>query len=73
MQDRKVYVEMTVHHKSFTSKTAIVCIDTETCEEYIDTYMAVAKQKICYQLGLKEDEVDVIDQRFLGSEVIFID
>ena len=70
---RTVYVELNFGHKSFTTrKTAIVAIQTEKDGEYIATYAKIAKEKVCKELGLNEEEVTIFDWSFLGENVMFI-
>lgn len=70
---RTVYVELNFGHKSFTTgKTAIVAIQTEKDGEYIATYAKIAKEKVCKELGLNEEEVAIFDWSFLGESVMFI-
>ena len=65
------YVEVVIGAKQFTTdKRAIVRVN-ETYT-FIETYKEAAFEIACYKLGLDVSDCCVLDWRFLGEDVIFI-
>lgn len=66
----KEYINLTLGSKDFTfPKTCIVAIEENF--ELISDYVPLAKAKACKAMGCTEDNVTVLNWRFLGSQVYF--
>ena len=66
-----MYVYIILGHRSFTTgKIAIVAVPDAYA--FISDYADGAKKQACKELGLNEEEVSILDYKFLGSDVLFI-
>ena len=69
----KKYIRIALGSEKFNSaKTCVVGADGNS-ESLITDYVSAAKTRVCEGLGYSENDVDVLDWSFFGSEVHFFD
>ena len=67
-----VYVYIVIGHVSFcTGKTVIVKLPPD--HEFISTYKQLAKEKACEKLSINVDDAVILNFKYLGEDVTFID
>ena len=61
------WIYLVLGHRSFTTgKIVLVSLPQYV---FIDTYRDLAKKKACEKLGLNEDEISILDWKFLGEDI----
>ena len=67
----KVFIYIIIGHKSFV--TGMHCI-VELFDDflYVDIYKDIAFEKACAKLGINKDESIILDWKFLGENVTFV-
>ena len=69
----KVYIQVFIGHQSLKSgKFAIVALPAKP-GTLIREIAEQAKEKVCEKINLPKNEVTLIEYRFFGEELLFID